>query len=210
MQACARLTYLALPRLAPSFMAAACYTVFGRIVWWVTPQESRRVRLLWCPTRYVAALFVLVDTGSFLVQLLGAGAVGAAYSNHALSAHDRQERARTGRAALKLGIGVQVACSGAFTVVATRFLVVSRRWVGRSLPYAAHPGASWTRLTWAVNASSLLLMVRPSRPQARLLLTSDRRPGPRTASSSSAAQQTNRATSHATSGRCGLSRPSPC
>ncbi|KAK7182375.1 hypothetical protein PSPO01_11609 [Paraphaeosphaeria sporulosa] len=35
-----------LSRLSPSFMAAACYATFRRLLWWVTPLKSQNVRTL--------------------------------------------------------------------------------------------------------------------------------------------------------------------
>ncbi len=140
-------------------MAAACYATFGRILWWITPPECHCSRLLWCPTRLVTPFFVLFDLGSFVIQLLGAGAVGTAYSSRDLSAEQRQERARAGKGALVLGFALQLICFSMFVVVSTRFLVVSRYWSGQVLRYSAPSGVSWTRLNWAVNLATLAIAV---------------------------------------------------
>lgn len=141
-------------------MAAACYATFGRMLWWLTPPESRCVRVLWCPSRFVAPFFVLFDLGSFFIQLLGAGVVGTVYSIEHLSVEERQDRTKTGLAALKLGFALQLVCFGLFLVVSTRFLFVSRRWVTRPLRYTAPLGASWARLNWAVSAATIAITVR--------------------------------------------------
>ena len=112
-------------------------------------------------------IFVSFDLGSFLVQLMGASAVGAAYSDKDLTAEVQEEKARSGLAALQLGLALQLICFGMFVLVGLRFLFVSRRWRGRPPPYAIRPGASWERLLWAVNTATTLITVRtlPERPQ---------------------------------------------
>jgi hypothetical protein len=140
-------------------MAAACYATFSRIVWWVTPPESHRFTLLWCPTRLITPFFILFDLGSFFIQLLGASAVGSAYSSKTLSAEKRKERVEAGLAALKLGFALQIVCFAVFAVVGARFLFVSRRWTTRILRYPAPPGANWTQLSWTVNAATMAITV---------------------------------------------------
>ncbi|PQE12563.1 RTA1 domain protein [Rutstroemia sp. NJR-2017a BBW] len=53
--------------LAPVFMAAACYLVFGRIIYHVVPKEARNTKLLWISPRFVTPTFVLCDIGGFPV-----------------------------------------------------------------------------------------------------------------------------------------------
>ncbi|PVI07715.1 hypothetical protein DM02DRAFT_512445, partial [Periconia macrospinosa] len=115
------ISYLTL-LLAPSFMAAACYTTFGRLLWWVTPPECHNVRTLWPPTRFVTSLFICFDLGSFLIQLLGAGVVGTVYASKSLTAEDRQERIRAGLDVLKMGFALQLICFSLFVLVSARFL----------------------------------------------------------------------------------------
>ena len=151
-----------LPRctsLGPTFMAAACYATFGRILWWIAPPESHSFRLLWCPTRLVTPFFVLFDLGSFGIQRLGAGAVGTAYSSRDLSAEQQQERARVGNGALTLGFVLQLICFSMFVAISMRFLVVSRRWGSHVPCYSAPSGVKWTRLNWAVNLATLAIAV---------------------------------------------------
>lgn len=147
-------------RLAPSFTAAACYSTFGRFVWWVTPPNAHRFRLLWFPSRFVTIIFVLFDLGSFFIQLLGAGAMGTAYSSETLPPHEQEEKARKGLAALRLGLGLQMICFGAFAIVSTKFLIVSRCWGKMPLRYTAASTSSRRHLIWVVYVSAILLMVR--------------------------------------------------
>jgi hypothetical protein len=157
---CSVLTPATSVRSGPSFIAAACYATFGRILWWITPRESHNTQTLWCPSRLVTPLFIGFDLGSFFIQLLGAGAVGTAYASKTLTAEDRQSKTKTGLAALKIGFTLQLICFGLFVLIGTRFLYVSRRWAGRPLQYLPPKGANWPRLNWAVNLAAVAIVVR--------------------------------------------------
>jgi hypothetical protein len=140
-------------------MAAACYTTFGRILWWVTPRDGHNFQSLWCSGRWVTPFFVCVDLISFFIQLLGAGALGTAYASRSLDAKDRQDKTSQGLAALKLGFALQLICFGVFVVIGTRFLYISRQWQGKALLYQAPRGANWVRLNWVVNVATLAITV---------------------------------------------------
>lgn len=118
------------------------------------------MRTLWCSARFVTPLFICFDLGSFLIQLLGAGAVGTAYASKSLAAENRQERIKTGLSVLKVGFALQLICFGMFAIIGTRFLYVSRRWTGKSLRYSAPKGFNWARLNWAVNVATIAITVR--------------------------------------------------
>ena len=140
-------------------MAAACYTTFGRVLWWVTPRESHNFQNLWCLGRWVTPFFVCFDLGSFFIQLLGAGALGTVYTSKSLNTQDRQDKTSQALAALKLGFALQLICFGVFVVIGTRFLYISRQWQGKALLYQAPRGANWVRLNWAVNLATLAIFV---------------------------------------------------
>lgn len=65
--------------LAPSFLAAACYTAFSRIVWFSCPPHALNFKTLWCFPRYITPTFVIFDLFSFVIQLAGASTVSHAY-----------------------------------------------------------------------------------------------------------------------------------
>ncbi|KAF2651334.1 RTA1-domain-containing protein, partial [Lophiostoma macrostomum CBS 122681] len=150
--------YLALI-LAPSFIAAACYATFGRIVWWVAPVTERSFRVLWCPPRFITIFFVAFDLGSFFIQLIGASSVGSASLDKSLGASERDKRTRDGQSILKFGLVLQLICFGIFTVIGIRFIAISRRWSEIPLRHGA-PHVQWQRLNWTVNISAFLIMVR--------------------------------------------------
>lgn len=140
-------------------MAAACYATFGRLLWWITPLDGHNFRTLWCCPRLVTPFFICFDLGSFFIQLLGAGAVGAAYTTKTLPVVDRQDKIRTGLGILRCGFALQLICFSIFVVVGIRFLWVSLRWAGRPLRYQAPLGANWIRLNWAVNLATIAITV---------------------------------------------------
>ncbi|KAF2689013.1 RTA1-domain-containing protein [Lentithecium fluviatile CBS 122367] len=150
--------YLALV-LAPSFVAAACYVVFGRIVWWVTPTERRNFRTLWCPPRYVSLFFIAFDIGSFCIQFMGASAAASAVTDDKLSEEERREKSERGRSIMRVGLVLQLLCFMLFAVIGTRFIIISRRWAGTP-PRYGRPYVRWERLNWAVNAAATLILIR--------------------------------------------------
>ena len=136
-------------------MAAACYLIFGRLVWWVTPSERQNFRTLWCSPRFVTLFFILFNLGSFLVQLWGISAIGASYSSN----DTKEEGGRglnLGFKILKLGLILQVVCFGIFTLISVRFLVVSKYWNKSSFRVS---DGRWRRLGYIVNIAAGLIMV---------------------------------------------------
>lgn len=144
--------------LAPSFLAAACYVLFGRILWWVTPREHRTYRTLWCPPQRVSLFLVAFDLGSFLIQLLGAFSSAQAMQDKKLTEDERRDKREKGTTIMRIGLVLQVMCFVLFAVMGIRFLIVSRRWAGQALPYGdLH--TMWKRLIWAVNVAATLILV---------------------------------------------------
>lgn len=109
--------------LAPVLMAAACYVVFGRIVFHVVPKEARTTRLLWISPRWVTPIFVVCDIIALLLQLWGAVKITSvnAGSSNASSA------ASQGKKIAQAGVAIQLLCFGLFSVIAVRFNFTSKR-----------------------------------------------------------------------------------
>lgn len=131
---------------------------FGRIVWLVTPTADRNFRTLWVPPRFLTPFFVAFDLGSFLIQLLGAGALGSAYSDKSLPDKEKSDRIKRGLGTLRVGLVLQLICFSAFAVVGIRFLALGRRWVRQPLRYG-DPKAKWQRLSWTINTSATIITV---------------------------------------------------
>ncbi|OCL10257.1 hypothetical protein AOQ84DRAFT_271515, partial [Glonium stellatum] len=113
--------------LAPSWVAAACYLIFGRLVRWVTPAERRNFRTLWCPARFNTLFFGVINSGSFFTQLYGVSTIGTSYLWNGTT--ERREKCfNSGVKIFRIGLILQLVCSGIFLMTGTRFLVVSRYW----------------------------------------------------------------------------------
>ncbi|KAE8441144.1 hypothetical protein EG329_005827 [Mollisiaceae sp. DMI_Dod_QoI] len=109
--------------LAPVLMAAACYIVFGRIVFHVVPRDSRTTRLLWIPPRFVTPIFVACDILALLLQLWGAVQI-TTVSATASDAHTKLTR---GKKIAQTGVAIQLICFGLFSIIAVRFNFTSKR-----------------------------------------------------------------------------------
>lgn len=141
--------------LAPSFIAAACYVTFGRLVWYITPQPHRNSKHLWVPPRLITPIFVAFDLFAFLVQFLGVATVASAY-NDSQKGEDlsgNADKTARGKKILKVGLVAQLLCFCIFALVSVRFLVICKKWRHSS---HAH---GWMPLSWAVNAVAVLVTV---------------------------------------------------
>jgi hypothetical protein len=161
----------ALVILAPVLMAAGFYVVFGRIVFLVMPPEARRARTLWVPPRFCTPIFVTCDIIAFFIQAVGAITVAGTKPTDP----DRVSKLDKGKKIVLIGLGVQMACFGLFSVIAIRFHFVSRRFTKSSIDQMGvepgtkywHPEGSsrklktnWGSLLWVVNLACILVLVR--------------------------------------------------
>jgi hypothetical protein len=60
---------------------------------------------------------------------------------------------------VRSGLVLQIAVLGSFVVVSTRYILISRRWMDRTLVYAPRPGANWRVLSWTVYTAVILIIV---------------------------------------------------
>ncbi|TAQ90322.1 hypothetical protein B7494_g1394 [Chlorociboria aeruginascens] len=109
--------------LAPVLMAAACYVIFGRIVYHVVPSVSRTTKLLWIPPRYITPIFVVCDIIALLLQLYGAVKITSVTVNTV----NPDSVLSKGKKVAEIGVAVQLVCFGLFAVIAVRFNFTSRR-----------------------------------------------------------------------------------
>ncbi|KAI8966242.1 RTA1 like protein [Daldinia sp. FL1419] len=157
--------------LAPVLMAGAIYVVFGRIVFHVVPAHERTTRLLWIPPRWITPIFVTFDVISLLVQLVGAVSV----SSTQVTDEDAEKKMNTGKNVALVGLAIQIAAFGLFTVIAARFHFTSQRFetsllsrletidggksvLVRGVSRKINP--NWRRLLYAVNVSCALILIR--------------------------------------------------
>ncbi|KAF2020051.1 hypothetical protein BU24DRAFT_132685 [Aaosphaeria arxii CBS 175.79] len=145
--------------LAPSFLAAACYTAFSRVVWFSCPTESLSFQRLWCFPRWITPTFVIFDLVSFAIQLIGAGLISRHYDRD--PSHDRniekaESNTQSGRVILVLGLILQMSCFASFAVIAVRYFFISRQWRCDDLG----DWRMWRRLSWMINVAAGLIAVR--------------------------------------------------
>lgn len=145
--------------LAPSFLAAACYTAFSRVVWFSCPPHALRPRTLWVHPAYITPTFVAADLASFVVQLAAAAALARHYAHDtdpARSLAATEHKVRAARAVLVAGLVLQLGCYAAFAVVALRYFVLAPRWRADDLG----DWAMWRRLSYLINAAAALVTLR--------------------------------------------------
>ncbi|KAL5315617.1 hypothetical protein ACEPPN_016486 [Leptodophora sp. 'Broadleaf-Isolate-01'] len=109
--------------LAPVCMAAACYIVFGRIIYHVVPKKARTFKLLWMPPRIITPIFVAGDVIALLLQTVGAVKI----TSVDLNAPDAKKQTNKGKTIAEIGVAVQLVFFGLFSIIAMRFNFTSRR-----------------------------------------------------------------------------------
>lgn len=153
-------------RIAPSFLAAACYMTFGRIVHLVTPESRRGVGNTWVPTRHITTIFVTLDFVTFFIQCIGiilmityiskieAIPVNTAQGVQAtqIAGHGLMRAYRV----LQAGFIMQIVFFLAFLVIAFRFMFVAKSW---RFDWPDQGNGKWRKIAWAVIGASALVMV---------------------------------------------------
>ncbi|ENH67238.1 Protein RTM1 [Fusarium oxysporum f. sp. cubense race 1] len=145
--------------LPPVLMAGVIYVIFARIVFWVVPPESRTLRFLWVPARFITLLFVGFDIISLLLQLVAAVLIAGTDPTDP----DAKSKLNLGKTLGLVGVSTQIAGFGLFTVSAIRFHFAARR---LSPDFAKDNQEKhgivkkWQTLLIVVNVSCLLILVR--------------------------------------------------
>ncbi|KAF1362708.1 hypothetical protein EJ07DRAFT_152956 [Lizonia empirigonia] len=145
--------------LAPSFLAAACYTAFSRVVWFSCPTYALNFKTLWCFPRWITPTFVIFDLFSFLIQLVGASQISRQYdkdSSPSRSIEESERKALPGRVILILGLVLQMLCFLSFSIISVRYFVISRHWRAFDLGDMK----LWRKLSYTINLSSVLIAIR--------------------------------------------------
>ncbi|KAF2682055.1 hypothetical protein K458DRAFT_433049 [Lentithecium fluviatile CBS 122367] len=145
--------------LAPSFLAAACYTAFSRVVWFSCPKHALSFKTLWCFPRYITPTFVIFDLFSFVIQLAGAGAISRNYDldrDPGRTIGSSEKRVLSGRIILILGLILQLSCYMAFAIIAMRYFFISKQWRSSDLG----DWKMWRRLSYLINIAAGLITLR--------------------------------------------------
>ncbi|MCJ1255117.1 hypothetical protein MMC24_002933 [Lignoscripta atroalba] len=143
--------------LAPSLLAAACYMIFGRIIYWVTPESRRGFRHLWVPARFIAIFFIFWDVLSFVIQCLALIIILSQVYNTDTDTRLRAKALKTGYNVLKIGFIMQICVFGTFALLALRFMFVSKQW---RYDWPEGGNSSWRKLAWTIAGVSCLIAVR--------------------------------------------------
>ncbi|KAH8909497.1 RTA1 like protein [Coniochaeta sp. PMI_546] len=157
--------------LAPVLMAGVIYLVFGRIVFHVVPAESRTIKLLWVPARWVTPIFVGFDIIALLTQVVGA----VMLATTELTDPNAMTKLNRGKTIAMVGVILQLVAFGLFTIVAARFHFTSKRFTDdfkqrlQAVPgdkYVTIEGNArkfnpdWRRLLYVVNISCAMILIR--------------------------------------------------
>ncbi|KAM0137642.1 hypothetical protein ACHAO1_003961 [Botrytis cinerea] len=162
--------------LSPVLMAAACYIIFGRIIYHIVPKEARTTKLLWIPPRFITPIFVVCDILALLLQLIGV--VRITFID--ITSVDAQSKLTQGKNIALVGVAIQMACFGLFSIIAIRFNFTSRRFTSdfqqritfpndsesKNEEYVIIDGAekklkpNWQALLHVVNITCMLILIR--------------------------------------------------
>ncbi|TGO80691.1 hypothetical protein BELL_0002g00130 [Botrytis elliptica] len=162
--------------LSPVLMAAACYIIFGRIIYHVVPKEARTTKLLWIPPRFITLIFVVCDILALLLQLIGVVRI----ISIDITSADAQSKLSKGKNIALAGLAIQMACFGLFSIIAIRFNLTSRRFTSEFQRRITLPNDSeskdekyvmidraekklkpnWQALLHVVNITCVLILIR--------------------------------------------------
>ncbi|CAG1968302.1 unnamed protein product [Fusarium graminearum] len=145
--------------LPPVLMAGVIYVVFGRIVYWVVPPESRTLRFLWVPPRFITLLFVGFDMISLILQLVAAVFIAGTDPTDS----NAKQKLDLGKTLGLVGVSTQIAGFGLFTVAAVRFHFAARRLspeFARQNQEKHGITKKWQTLLTVVNVSCVLILIR--------------------------------------------------
>ncbi|KAF7928671.1 uncharacterized protein EAE98_005727 [Botrytis deweyae] len=162
--------------LSPVLMAAACYIIFGRIIYHVVPKEARTTKLLWIPPRFITLIFVVCDILALLLQLIGVVRI----TSIDITSADAQSKLSKGKNIALAGVAIQMACFGLFSIIAIRFNFTSRRFTSEFQRRITLPNDSeskdgkyvmidraekklkpnWQALLHVVNITCVLILIR--------------------------------------------------
>ncbi|MCJ1476129.1 hypothetical protein MMC13_004794 [Lambiella insularis] len=150
------MTFL-LTTLAPSFLAAGCYMTFGRIIYWVTPENRRGFRQVWIPARFVTMIFICLDMLSFTIQCIGIFFLIAKLSNSDRTSDQQNQYIKTTYNILRVGFIMQNIVFGVFTIVVLRFMFASKAW---KFDWPESGSNKWRTLGWSVVIAAFLIFSR--------------------------------------------------
>jgi hypothetical protein len=145
--------------LAPTFLAAACYTAFSRVVWFSCPPDRLNARTLWCWPRWITVTFVCWDLVASAVQVVGASTLSEHYARDHAPQRSMEESERdvvAGRVVLVIGLLMQVSCYLSFAIIALRYFIISLSFRNEDLG----DWKMWRKLSYMINIAAGLITLR--------------------------------------------------
>ena len=152
--AAAAMSYL-LITLAPSFVAAALYMTFGRIIFWVAPDDKRSARYTWVPARFLTIFFVTWDMLGFVISCIGVFVLIANANKKELTVDQQINGMNITYKILQVAFIWQIIAFTAFWIVAFRFMFSSKTW-----KYDWPNSGTWRKMAWVVVITSALVTGR--------------------------------------------------
>jgi hypothetical protein len=150
--AAAGITYLLLT-IAPSLFAAMCYMTFGRIVFWVSPEEKRTFRYTWVPARWITTTFVALDFVGFTISSIG---VFVFIANSAKSDMTLDQQQYVPYQILKVAFVWQIVIFAIFSIVSLHFMFSSK-----SYKYDwPNANGEWRKIAWTIFIAMGILTAR--------------------------------------------------
>jgi hypothetical protein len=152
-------TYL-FTTVAPSFIAAALYMNFSRIIYWVTPDQKRGLRYTWVPARWFSTIFISLDFVAFLIQCIGIFALIANAAKKDLTLDQQKAALKLTYDILKVGFMMQVANFSVFVFIALRFMIASNSYKFDWPDAGTEKQGQWRTIAWIVIANGFLIVAR--------------------------------------------------
>lgn len=141
--------------LAPSFVAAALYMTFGRIIFWVAPDDKRSARYTWVPARFLTIFFVTWDMLGFVISCIGVFVLIANANKKELTVDQQINGMNITYKILQVAFIWQIIAFTAFWIVAFRFMFSSKTW-----KYDWPNSGTWRKMAWVVVITSALVTGR--------------------------------------------------
>ena len=129
---------------------------FGRLIYWVTPENRRGFRQVWVPARFITLIFVFLDSLSFCVQCIGILFLISKFSIAGQTQIQQAQVLRTTYNILRVGFIMQIVVFGTFMLIAFRFMFASKAW---KFDWPEGGNAKWRTSGWTVVAAGFLIAV---------------------------------------------------
>ncbi|RMD40177.1 hypothetical protein DV735_g4965, partial [Chaetothyriales sp. CBS 134920] len=137
----------------PYILSLSLVQIFGRVAWYGSIWDARRISYYWGFLRWNTSIFVVLHTIVFIVEMVGSIVVAVA-----ATANDTPT-ASAGMTVINTGLILQLLVILAFSTIAFRFRTVSREWYDGPINGNNMKRRSWKTLLTAILACCLLTML---------------------------------------------------